>query len=423
MRIGQRIATILFCMTCSLIPAMPFGCDKPDTGPKREDDASAHARRYHPNVKRADATGSPASQPSADHHGVVTRPADIDFDAGPIGSPVLFVNDDTITVQEILEPILEDLKQKAATLPLPAYRNHLFRAVGSQIEYQMTMLVIYQQAQKAFSEERIQKAFDKEADRMVQDLINRLYAGSHAKYEAHLKTLDLTMDGIKARAKRQAMVMQFLQDRFRPLVGNPTRQDLLKYYQSHLDEFTTPAKAELFLIEIPLEMELGKPLAEASPAQIEKARSSAREQLERAKQELDAGVEFAAVAKKYSKGIRARTGGAWGEISPGALTGRWAEAAKVLFTLKANQISDIVETEEALFIVKCGQYTPGNKLTFEEAQAKIANRFANENFERRRQNYVKELMACATTHPREAFFQAVLAAAPRPTALNVNRNP
>jgi len=423
MRTGQHTATVLLCMTCSLTSAVLSGCNKPDKGPKREDHASAHAPRYHPDVKRADASGSPASQSATAASGAVTQPADIDFEAGPIGCPVLFVNDDTLTVQEILEPILEDLNQKAETLDLPAYRNYLFRAVGGQVDYQMTMLVLYQQAKEKFSEERMQEAFDKEADRMVKDLINHRYAGSNARYDAHLKALGLTLDGIKARAKRQAMVMQFLQDRFRPLVGNPTRHDLDKYYQSHLDEFTTPAKAELFLIEIPLEAELGAPLSESSPAQIEAARTSARAQLEHAKQELEAGVEFAAVAKRYSKGIRAKTGGAWGEISPGALTGRWAEAAKVLFTLKANQISDIVETDQALFIVKCGHHSPAHRLSFEEAQEQISNRFAADDFERRRQAYVRELMARATIRPRDAFFQAVLAASPRPAALNANRNP
>lgn len=408
---------------CCLIWVTLFGCNKPDTGPKREDHEKAHARRYHPNVKRADATGTPASQPKNTTAHAVTRPADIDFDGGPIGCPVLFVNDDTLTVQEVLEPILEDLKEKSDTLSLSAYRNHIFRAVGGQIEYQITILVLHQQAKQKFSDEKYQQAFDKEADRMVKDLINRMYGGSNTRYEAHLKALDLTLEGIKARAKRQAMVMQFLQDRFKPLVGNPTRRELEQYYRVHLDEFTTPAKAELFLIEIPLAIQLDQPIPQASPAQIKSARASARAYLERAQQELESGVEFDAVAKKYSKGVRAKAGGEWGEISPSSLTGRWEEAAKVLFTLRTNEISDIIETNESLFIVKCGQYTPETRLTFEEAQQQIIQRFAADDFERRRQAYIKELVARATIRPQEAFFQAVVAAVPRPAILNTNRNP
>jgi len=423
MKTDQRIITILLYSACGLILIPPVGCSKPDTGPKREDHAKAHARRYHPNVQRADATGTPASQLENNSAHAVTRPTDIDFDAGPVGCPVLFVNDDTLTVQEVLEPILEELKEKAETLSLTAYRNHIFRAIGGQIEYQISMLVLHQQAKQKFSEERMQQAFDKEANRLVKDLIDHRYTGSTARYEAHLKALGLTLDGIKARAKRQAMVMQFLQDRFKPLVGNPTRRELQKYYQLHLDEFTTSAKAELFLIEIPLASELANPLAGATPVEIESARANARKQLERAQQELESGVEFTAVAKKYSKGVRARTGGAWGEISPDALTGRWSEAAQVLFTLRSNEISDIIETDESLFIVKCGQYTPENQFTFEQAQQQIIQRFAADDFENRRQAYIRELMARATIHPHEAFFHAVLAAAPRPVALNANRNP
>jgi len=423
MKTDRHSLIALFCLTCSLTLAALSGCDKPDPGPKREDHTSAHTPRYHPDVKRANAVGALASQPGTGASGAVTRPADINFDAGPIGCPVLFVNDDTLTVQDILEPVLDDLKRKAETLSVPAYRNHLFRTVGRQINDQTTMLVIHQEAKEVFSDERVQEAFDKEADRMVKDVINRRFAGSYARYEAHLKSLDLTLDGIKARAKRQAMVMQFLRDRFHPMVGNPTRRELDTYYRTHLDEFTTPAKAELFLIEIPLAKELGKPLVQATPAQIESARSRARERLERAQQELEAGVEFTAVAKRYSKGIRAKSGGDWGEISPAALTGRWAEAAKVLFTLKPDQIGDVVETDEALFIVKCGRHTPACRLTFEEAQEQIINRFAAEDFERQRNVYVQELMTRATIRPHEAFFQAVLAAAPRPAALTAKPSP
>jgi len=423
MRTGQHTVAVLLCLSFSLTLAALSGCDKPDPGPKREDHTTAHTPRYHPDVKRANAVGLPASQPGTGASGAVTRPADIDFETGPVGCPVLFVNGDTLAVQDVLEPILDDLKCKAETLSVPAYRNHLFRAVGGQIDYQTTMLVIHQEAKEAFSDERMQEAFDKEADRLVKDVINRRFGGSYARYEAHLKWLELTLAGIKARAKRQAMVMQFLRDRFHPLVGNPTRRELDKYYRTHLDEFTTPAKAELFLIEIPLAKELGKPRPEATPAQIEAARSRARARLERAQLELDSGVEFAAVAKRYSKGIRARTGGAWGEISPAALTGRWAGAAKVLFTLQPHQISDIIETDEALFIVKCGRQTPARRLTFEEAQEQIINRFADEDFERRRNAYVQELMTRATIRRRQAFFQAVLAAAPRPAAFTAERNP
>ena len=391
------------------------GCDKPKEGPKRSDDAAAHAHRYHPEVRRADAIGTPASAPA--RAGAVTQPSDINFgENSAIGCPVLFVNGESITVQDVLEPTVDDLAAKARTMSLASYRNYVFRTVNNQIDYLASVAVVYQEAKQKYSGEKEQKAFDKEADRLVKDVVVHRYGGINARYEAHLKSLDLTTSDIKARAKRQAMVMQFLHDQFKPLAREPSRRELLQYYQAHPDEFASPARAQLLLIDIPLEKELGKPVGQAAPAELAGARERTRAQLTRAREELDSGVEFAAVARKYSKGIRASAGGDWGEITPGSLTGRWAKAAEVLFQLKAGQISDIVDNSDTLFIVKCGKLTPAVKLTFEQAQEQIIGRLADEEFNRQRDAYVQQLLAKATVGRRQDFFEAVLAAVPRPAA-------
>lgn len=398
------------------------GCDKGDPGPKRTDHESAHARRYHPEVRRADVNGTPATAPAG--KAAVTQPSDITFtETGAVGCPVLFVNGESLTVQEILEPILPDLAEKSRSLPLAAYRSYVFRTVGNQIDYAISMVVVYQEAKEQFKDDKIQQAFDKEADRLVKDVINRRFGGVTARYEAHLKALDLKLDDIKARAKRQAMVSQFLHDRFKPIAVEPNRRELLQYYNTHQEEFSTPPRAQLLLIEIPLEKELGKPLSRATPAEIAAGRSRARAQLVHAREELTRGVPFADVARKYSKGIRASLGGDWGEVSPGALTGRMTRPAEVLFTLTANQISEITDSEDAVFIVKCGAFTPGHKSSFEEAQEKIIDRLAEQRFNQHRDDYVQQLLRRATVSDRQAFFEAVLSAVPRPASLSPSAIP
>lgn len=399
-----------------LILACGGGCNKPAPGPKREDHKAAHTPRYHPHVDRS-ASSAPAApvETDSDVDGLAIS-AGMEFPAAGSGRPILFVNGQALTVQEVLEPIIEDLKQKAASYGLPAYRNHALREVRNQIDFQISMIVIYEEAKARFSEERMQEAFDKEADRMVKDVVNRRFGGVHARYEAHLKTFDLTMEDMKARAKRQAMVMQFLHDRFRPMITEPTRRELVRYYENNPDEFTTPAKAEMFLIEVPLAAELGKPVTEATAVERAAACERARAHLSRAIEELASGVEFEAIAKKYCKGVRGRTGGAWGEISPGSLTGRWAKAAEVLFTLGAGQTSEIIETEDALLIVRCGQCTAARTEPFEQAQEQIISRLMDSDFNRRRDAYVQELRGKATIEKYPEFLQAVLAAVPPPAA-------
>jgi parvulin-like peptidyl-prolyl isomerase len=326
----------------------------------------------------------------------------------------LFVNRQAITVQDVLEPLWQDLQRKAESLPPASYHAYLRQQVSRQVEFQIGLAVVYEKAQAAYAEDRYQEAFDKQADRMVQDVIDRRFGGVEVRYQAHLEKLGLSLQDVTKRAKRQVMVTQFLRDRFQPHVHEPTRRELMQYYRTHRDEFTTPAKAELFLLEIPLETLLGKPLQEATAEQVRKARAKARSELRQALQALNQGAEFAEVARTYSHGVRAKTGGYWGEISPGALANRWKSVNEVLFSLKSGQISEIVETDASCFVVKCGRRTPEKTLSFEQAQEQILQDLAEQEFNRRRDAYVRELVEQAAIRPRNQFVLAVMAAAPEP---------
>lgn len=412
----RRRDAVLFLITGGMLALGTVACNKPAPGPKRADHVAAHSSRYHPDMQRSAATAPSEAEATT------TQPAEslasTNAFGGPVGCPVLFVNGDSLTVQEILEPVLDELTEKARTLDPILYANLVRRLTRQQIDLQVSTLVLYQEAKNTYPEKAIE-AFDKEADRRIKEAVNLRFQGIQARYEAHLKSLDLTVDDVKKRMQRQVMVQQYMRDKFQPVLREPPRRQLLKYYETHLDEFSTPEKAELFLIEIPYEVELGKPLTKAGPAEIEAARKRCVAQLKRAQEELAAGVEFTAVAKTYSKGLKAIQGGTWGEVSPGALRGRWAKAAEVLFTLEENQVSGIVEGEESAIIVKCGSRTPRQQSSFEEAQARIIERVKDEQFDRLSEDHIRGLLKRATVRPMPEFTQAVEAAAPRPVPVQL----
>ena len=391
------------------------GCKEEIAGPKRDDHDAAHTARYHPEVRRSDADTSSTSDITTTQPALTSRPADPFAGPGPVGSPVLFVNGDTLTVQEILEPLTADLNRQASILTPIGYRDYLFRTITNQIRSQVSLIVVYQQAKDTYPEEA-HKAVDARADEMIRDVIDRRFGGVNARYEEHLQVLDLTLDDMKKRARRQVLVTQFLQDRFLPRLREPSRRELMKYYQTHQDEFTTPARAELFLIEVPIEKELGNSIAPESKEVLAAAREQARARVDRARQELESGVDFAAVAKRYSKGDRALVGGDWGEISPNTLTGRWATYSEVLFTLDAGQIGDVLDLEEAVGLVKCGKRTAQHRVSFEGAQEQIVVRVKDEQYKRMTDSYVVELLEQATIDERQkqGLFLAAVAAAPLP---------
>ena len=293
------------------------------------------------------------------------------------------------------------------------------QAVRKQIENHVSIMLVYQEAKKTYPD-KAAEAFDKEVEKELQKVVQERYDGVYAKYEARIKSMEMTMADIRARLKRQIMVMQYVHDRFKPMIQDPSRRQLYSYYQEHQNNYFTPERAELFLIEIPIDAMLGKPRKAATNEEVSAATREAMKQMKRAREELDRGVDFATVAKAYSKGPKAMQGGNWGEIGRNSLQGRWAKAAEVLFTLDENQTSDIIETPEAWFIVHCGKRTPAVQLSFEDVQSKIVESIRNEQFERLSRQHVSELLSKASIRPVDAFTLAVMAAAPRPSNSNLS---
>jgi hypothetical protein len=413
MKNSALFSIALICVTLAV------GCNEKDKGPKREDHERAHKPRYHPHVHNRSVQPQGASTAQSFDNQQLSPSEEAELsgyvvsEAGPVGTPVLFVNGEPITVQEVLEPIYIELSEKARDLDVRQYQRELIRLIQRQLQYQISMQLIYQQAEPLFTEQMM-NAIDRQVDRAIQRRINNEFGGVRARFEQHLQFLGLTEQDVRQQIKRAMIVAEFQRRKFEPFLQDPTRRELKDYYHAHVGEFTTEAKAEMFLIEIPLAAELGKPLEEASSQEVTEARNRARSQLQTARQKLTQGADFKAVARKYSKGVRAAVGGEWGEIKPGALQKRWAEPARVLFTLREGQISEIGETPESLFIVKCGQRTYDRRPSFQELQPDLVDRLKNEQFNELSVDYIKELRSEATISDVREFLIAVIAACPRP---------
>ena len=399
----RRVVTCLIAVVLCLV-----ACQPPDKGPKREDHKAAHTRRYHPDVKQNVAgTSDAASQPSETLD-------QFQWSVGPVGSPVMFANGEAVSVEEILEPLYEYLTRQSEALGEVEYRDLLLRTTRRQIDLEISNILIYQEAQREYSEQMLEQ-FDKIADRRIKDIINRRFGGVHARYEEHLKKLNLSVDHMKERQKRHVMVIEFLRSQLRPLLRQPSRDELVQEFEARKDEFASPAKAELFLIEVPVRSELeNKSPSQATSVELAEARKRARQRIVRAQEELASGVEFPAVAKAYSRGLGKSNGGAVGEISPGSLAQPYQEPDRVLFDLGENQISDIIETDDSFFLVKCGKKTPTKEPSFEEAQAKLTENLLDRQFDERRAEYIVKLWAKGTIEKYQEFQYAVFAAAPRP---------
>ena len=199
------------------------------------------------------------------------------------------------------------------------------------------------------------------------------------------------------------------------------RQELWKYYQNHPEEFTEALRVEMFLIDVPYWAFLeGMPNEDrqamwakvSGPRRLE-ARRAAQQHMDKVIQEIKSGISFDAVARSYSRGPNAAKGGAWGFISPGGLTGRWTEVAEALFQLKSGQVSDVMRTDDGLFVVKAGQRFEGRVIPFVEAQPIIEKKLVREQRDKLEAEFLNKLRRKAALGDVPAFFKALSDAAPK----------
>ena len=136
-----------------------------------------------------------------------------------------------------------------------------------------------------------------------------------------------------------------------------------QYYDEHLDEFTKKEMRQARHI-------LFKADENSSPEVQEQQRQKALDVLALAKE----GKDFAQLAKEYSEGPSKTQGGDLGQFSRGQMVKSFEDAA---FSLKSNEISDVVKTPFGYHIIKVEKIIPQSTTPFAEAKNTIVASLQN----------------------------------------------
>src|SRR5262245_13327787 len=135
-----------------------------------------------------------------------------------------------------------------------------------------------------------------------------------------------------------------------------TDDELRQYYEQHKDEYTLPErlKAQHILFKTQ-----GK-----TPEEIEKIKEKARGVLDRAKK----GEDFSNLAKQFSEDSTASAGGDLGDFGRGQMV---PEFEKTAFSLGVGAISDLVQTQFGIHIIKINSKQERRERPFEEMKEAI----------------------------------------------------
>ncbi|MBN2200105.1 MAG: peptidyl-prolyl cis-trans isomerase [Candidatus Aminicenantes bacterium] len=130
-------------------------------------------------------------------------------------------------------------------------------------------------------------------------------------------------------------------------------EEIEQYYRDNLDQFQNPEETRLSRIHIPYGG---------------RAREDVRSDLGLLKERLEKGEDFGLLAQAHSRDSKASQGGDWGAVEWRSLPEKEQEA---IAGLASGQMSEIVETDEGMSLLKVTQKTPASPIPLEDARSRI----------------------------------------------------
>lgn len=308
-----------------------------------------------------------------------------------VAAAVLQVNNEFISVSEIVRSLHVDLNQLDRSLPEAVWRQRAMDLIRREISRQIHQSLILAEAQSKLTDEQ-KKIIDQEMAETRRDLL-RAADGSPAKLHKMLAEEGQDLDRLLQSQKRTLTVRLYLQSKFMPEI-TITRDMLVDYYRKHPAEFSEDKQVQMQLIAAPIRKFLPAGLASPGEERLAAARREAEKLIARAAADVAAGMDFGKAAKKHSAGIKRSKGGEWPLMPAGSF--RDGKVEEVAFSLREGQVSDIIETQTGFYLVKALHVKPGRIESFEEAQFRIREILHKQQRERLSEEYFARLLRGAT---------------------------
>ncbi len=316
----------------------------------------------------------------------------------------------------------DELETKYKELSQQQFRVFVAERSAQLITDKIAEVLLYQRA-KLRMPDGMDKKIEEYADGEIRKAVTADYGGVQRRYEKKLEKQGHTLDAVREQLRRQIVISSFLDNEVRPRVAEPTRADLYEAFHSNIDAWRRPARRSMSLIDVRISEFLPKDAATPTREQSEAARAEARMRIEAARSELGTGTPFADVARKYSQGLHAEEGGVWGYVNADSVRERFVPAVSALAKLDAGRVSDIIETPDGFFLVRCDALQPGVEPDFQSVQPQLREEFFRSQYNRQIAELVFELRKNARVEPEslERFHSAAIAGAfnivePLPTA-------
>ena len=279
------------------------------------------------------------------------------------GGLVLAVNGETITADEIVNPMIDHFREYAQSTGAEEFRAHVRPQIDKALVSKISNILLYQQA-KNNAGDKIEDALEKAVDSEVAKFIVS-FNGNYAKAEEALKEMGMDWASFKDYQKKMILSQSYLHEKLpdeKPITYNEV---LLCYNDMKDKSFTNPAKLKFRLIDI----EISKvELTDANQNRQEYAKKLAGELI----RQLNEGADFGELAKKYSNDYMASAGGLWDSNDPEeSLEEPYDVLALEADKIEPGQLAGPIEAQGHIFIMKLDEKKPKSVEPLDKVQKEI----------------------------------------------------
>jgi parvulin-like peptidyl-prolyl isomerase len=209
-------------------------------------------------------------------------------------------------------------------------------------------------------------------DEMVQEQIKARF-GDRATLTKTLQAQGITFEKWRQQEKERFIVRQLqAKNIYQESIVSPYKIE--RYYQNNKADYKVEDQVKLRMIV----------LNKTSEQEAQAAKQLAEEILAKLKE----GVPFSEMASIHSQGTQRSQGGEWGWVERSVLR---KELADVAFSLKPGELSDVIDTPQAVYIMLVEERRTAHSKPLNEVQAEIERTLMTKEREQRQKQYIDKL--------------------------------
>jgi peptidyl-prolyl cis-trans isomerase C len=190
-------------------------------------------------------------------------------------------------------------------------------------------------------------------------------------FENALASSGLNSGSFRSLIEREMAIQQLVEREIVQKV-TVTDQETKTYYDGHPEAFKQPAQVKASHILIKVDPQAGEP-----------QKAEAKKKILGIRKKLQAGGDFAALAKEHSDCPSRANGGDLGYFGRGQMVPPFDAAA---FALKPGELSDVVETQFGFHLIKVTDTKPEGAMPYQDVKDRLQQHLKQEKVQ-------KDLMA------------------------------